>query len=60
MVGGGDDSSALTTRYDIESVDWVTLTSTVFTGADVVSIVMEVIVSVKGGSVVGGTVTVCV
>ena len=60
MVGGGDDSSALTTWYAIGPDDWVTLTSTVFAGPVVVSIVVEVIVSVDGGSVVGEAVTVSV
>ena len=60
MVGDGDGSSALTTWYDIGPGDWVTLTSTVFAGSVVVSIAVDVTVSVAGGSVAGGAVTVSV
>ena len=60
MVGDGDDSSALTTWYATGPGDWVMLTSTVFAVSDVVSIAVDVIVSVAGGSVIGGAVTVSV
>lgn len=60
MVGDGDGSSALTIWYDIGLGDWVTLTSTVFAGSDVVSTAVDVIVSVEGGSVIAGAVMVSV